>query len=112
MEPVLSLLLGFFPGFGLGHVIAGDDAGFRLWLVVDIVLVTAIVVVGEIVFGFGGLGLMRALAYLAWLGAHVVQGLDAYAAAGGRRLLRARVPLDPGGRLALVPLWPLVAWRF
>ncbi|RMG11824.1 MAG: hypothetical protein D6729_17500 [Deltaproteobacteria bacterium] len=113
VEPVVALLLGIFPGFGLGHFVAGDDAGFSLWLVVDIVLLAAIVVVGEVVFGFGGLGLLRALAWVAWLGVHVVQGLDAYAAAGGRRVLRAAAPGAPDRVTGDVPApSPLLCWRF
>ena len=109
---VLSLVLGFFPGFGLGHVLAGDEAGFTLWLVVDLALVAAIVVVGEVLLGFGGLGVLRLVAYLTWVGTHLIQALDAYAAAGGPRLLGGRVDPPGAGRLASAHLRPLVAWRF
>ncbi len=35
---VLAAILGFFPGFGLGHLVAGHIGGFILFLVVDLLL--------------------------------------------------------------------------
>ncbi len=35
---LLCGILGFFPGFGIGHLVAGNISGFVLFLVVDIVI--------------------------------------------------------------------------
>ncbi|MHB1844648.1 MAG: hypothetical protein ACYCWW_07425 [Deltaproteobacteria bacterium] len=37
-DAVLAAILGFIPGFGLGHLVAGSIGGFLEWLIVDIVL--------------------------------------------------------------------------
>ena len=37
-DAFLSAILGFIPGFGLGHLVAGSISGFLEWLIVDIVL--------------------------------------------------------------------------
>ena len=80
---ILALVLGFIPGFGLGHLVAKDRDGFILFLIVDV----AIYVVGGVVgwavrwspfWGIGG---------LIWLAVHIIQALDAYAEAGGERIV-------------------------
>ncbi|MFL5318014.1 MAG: hypothetical protein ACJ790_00055 [Myxococcaceae bacterium] len=84
VRQILSLVLGFFPGFGLGHLIAHDRNGFILFLIIDIVLLVVGATIGFIVFqggfywGIGG---------LLWLVVHIIQALDAYASAGGERFL-------------------------
>jgi hypothetical protein len=83
---VLALLLGLIVGFGTGHLVARDRDGFILFLIVDLVIVIASNVVwwafGAPWFGWGwGLG------GLALLVSHIIQGLDAYAHAGGTRLV-------------------------
>ena len=80
---VLALLLGVIVGFGLGHLVAQDREGLILFLVVDIAIVIASVIL-DVAAGF----------HFFWLGllvSHIIQGLDAYGEAGGQRLVeRAR----------------------
>lgn len=95
---ILALLLGFIPGFGLGHLIARDKQGFVLFLIIDIVLYVAWWVpwVGFKLSPFGFIG------GLVWLVVHIFQGLDAYAEAGGERLIElnreraVRIAAAPG----------------
>lgn len=96
-KQILALILGFIPGFGLGHLIAGDRDGFILFLIIDIVLW----VVGGFVGAFWGGGIFWGLGGLVWLVVHIFQAIDAYGAAGGPRLvekLRERAV-----RIAAVP---------
>jgi len=84
---IMALLFGLLLGFGTGHLIAHDSDGFILFLALDIgiiVLATVldIVVHTDLFWVFGGLALLVS---------HIIQGIDAYAAAGGPRLVdRAR----------------------
>jgi hypothetical protein len=74
-------LLGLIVGFGLGHFVARDRNGFILFLVVDIaIIVVASVLQFAIFHGFW-------FGYLGLLISHVIQGIDAYAQAGGERIL-------------------------
>ena len=79
---VLALVLGLIVGFGTGHLVAGDTNGFILFLVVDVAIIVVSAVVSSLVvswfWGIGGLGL---------LASHIIQGLDAYAEAGGQRIV-------------------------
>jgi hypothetical protein len=78
-EPVLALILGIFPGFGLGHYVAG--AAWQNWALIDgLLLIAAIVVTAA------DLGVLEALAWIATVVERVVEGLDAYHAAGGGRI--------------------------
>jgi hypothetical protein len=43
-------LLGFFPGFGIGHLVAGNLSGFILFLVIDIVIAGVFFIVFPVVF--------------------------------------------------------------
>lgn len=83
LRQVLALLLGFIPGFGLGHLIAHDRDGFVLFLVIDVALYVLWGTVGAIVWhpfwGIGG---------AVWLVVHIIQALDAYAEAGGERIVQ------------------------
>ncbi len=81
VEPVLALILGIIPGFGLGHLIA-ESPRFVMWLVIDVVLLA----VGG--FGFWGphyldpypLGGVFGLLVLV---ERVIEGIDAFHQAGG-----------------------------
>lgn len=84
MRQVLALVLGFIPGFGLGHLIARDRNGFVLFLVIDLVLYSAGIVGGSLL---GGGGLFIGLGSLVWLVVHIFQAFDAYARAGGERII-------------------------
>lgn len=98
---ILALLLGLVVGFGTGHLVARDRDGFILFLIVDLAIVTV-----SSVFGGIGVHLFWPLGGVALLISHVIQAIDAYAEAGGARLVeRAResailVAGEPGG---LVP---------
>ena len=83
LRQILALILGFVPGFGIGHLIAHDRDGFVLFLIIDIALYVLWGTVGWIVwhpFGYVG-GLI-------WLVVHIIQALDAYAEAGGERIVQ------------------------
>jgi hypothetical protein len=81
-EPVLALVLGIFPGFGLGHYVAG--APWQKWALIDtIVLIAAIVVTAA------DLGVLEILAWIALVVEHVIEGIDAYGKAGGKVGARA-----------------------
>lgn len=84
VRQILALILGFIPGFGIGHLIARDRDGFILFLIVDIALYALAFTVGHFLGGpFWGLG------GLIWIVVHVIQALDAYAEAGGERIVQA-----------------------
>jgi hypothetical protein len=115
-ERVIAFILGFFPGFGLGHLIIDDEDGFLFYLLVDFVVVAAFVVV-DVLFPT-----IWAITVLGWIGLHVLQGIDAYRSAGGGRRrgdlwppptddrALAFAPGLDGGRMAAGP--PLFEVRF
>jgi hypothetical protein len=80
---VLALVLGLIIGFGTGHLVAGSQDGFILFLIVDL----AIVVVSSVFRVAFGSSLLWGLGGLALLVSHIIQGLDAYAQAGGQRIV-------------------------
>jgi hypothetical protein len=82
MRQVLALVLGLFLGFGTGHLVARDQDGFILFLVVDL----AIIVVSS-VFRLAVVGWFWGLGGVALLVSHVIQGIDALGKAGGPRLV-------------------------
>ncbi len=84
VRQILSLIIGFIPGFGLGHLIAGDKDGFILFLVIDVALYVLWGVVG-----FGFFHPFRFIGGAVWLVVHLIQALDAYAEAGGPRIVQA-----------------------
>ncbi len=98
---ILALLIGLVVGFGIGHLIARDRDGFLLFLIVDIALVGVIVILGWLspFWYLGALGLFAS---------HIIQGLDAYAEAGGERIIQntrertMRIVTAPGRDDALV----------
>jgi len=102
VEPVLAMILGFFPGFGLGHLVV-DSPRFTLWLVVDVALAAVWY------FGVWGSpywlepGPGRGLVGLAIFVERIVEGLDAYRSAGGRGL----GTLPPGGQGRLAEAVPV-----
>lgn len=78
-EPVLALVLGIFPGFGLGHYVAG--APWQKWALIDVIILIAAVVVTA-----ADLGVLEALAWIAVVVERVIEGLDAYKKAGGGKV--------------------------
>ena len=50
VDPVVPLVLGIFPGFGLGHYVAGSPR-WTTWLIVDAALLAALIVVSAAVIG-------------------------------------------------------------
>jgi hypothetical protein len=80
-KPLVALLLGLIVGFGTGHLIAGDQGGFVLFLIVDV----AIIVAGALLHAATGVGLFWGLGLLV---SHVIQGIDAYQTAGGSRIVQ------------------------
>jgi hypothetical protein len=93
---ILALILGFFPGFGLGHLVAGDKHGFVTFLIVDLVLYAGWAILGGILHGVAWW-----VPGFVWLVVHIFQALDAYGQAGGERIverLRERaVEIASGG---------------
>ncbi|HZA50221.1 MAG TPA: hypothetical protein VE549_05740, partial [Myxococcaceae bacterium] len=85
VRQILALLLGFIPGFGIGHLIAQDRDGFILFLIIDIALYALGVTVGWVA---GGHAYFWGLGGLIWLVVHIIQALDAYAEAGGDRIVQ------------------------
>lgn len=82
LRQILALILGFVPGFGLGHLVARDKDGFILFLIIDIALYTLWWAISGYVWGpFWGVG------GIVWLVVHIIQALDAYAEAGGPRIV-------------------------
>jgi hypothetical protein len=80
-KPIVALLLGLIVGFGTGHLVAGDQDGFLLFLLVD-----AAIIVGGIIFeAVLGVGIFWGLGLLV---SHVIQAIDAYQTAGGHRILK------------------------
>ncbi len=79
---VLALILGIFPGFGIGHIVAGSPS-WPIWLVVDLVI---FVVLGFGWWGPGWSGGAYALVWILVIVERVFEGLDAYRQSGGRGL--------------------------
>lgn len=79
-QPVLALILGLLLGFGIGHIVAGDVGGFVLFLIVDIAIIVATVLLETFVSPYLG------FLWLGLLASHIVQGIDAYYKAGGGRM--------------------------
>lgn len=98
-EPVVCLVLGIFPGFGIGHLLAGSDR-WVVWLVVDIAI--AALFWGPLYYWPDHPGYFPLLNLLV-LAERIAQGILAYEAAGGPRVFR----LDRG--LAGAPPPPVLA---
>lgn len=82
-RPILALVLGLVLGFGIGHLVAQDRDGFILFLIVDV----AIIAVSSVLSVAVGTGLFWGLGSVGLLVSHILQGLDAYAQAGGPRIV-------------------------
>lgn len=81
---ILSLVLGIIPGFGLGHLIARDRDGFVLFLIIDVAIA---VVGGGLGWALKAPGLLWGLGGILVLVERIIEGLDAYASAGGERFI-------------------------
>jgi hypothetical protein len=83
VEPVLALVLGIIPGFGIGHLIANAPS-WVIWLVVDVVL--AVVFWGPFIYWNGRPGYFPVFNLLI-LVERIIEGIDAFRwAEGGRGL--------------------------
>ncbi len=110
VEPVVALILGIIPGFGLGHWYAGDP-NFITWTIVDVVFVVGAIVITVAVH-------LGALVWIAWLVEHGIQGYLAHEYASGRgkatqrlRGVNSLAPLpEPQGRTATAA--PLLGFAF
>jgi hypothetical protein len=83
---VICFILGFFPGFGIGHLLAGSRDGFVLFLIVDVAILTAAILLSAL-----APTPFYALAWVAWIIEHVFEGYDAYVTAGGEHLVQRSV---------------------
>lgn len=84
VEPALCLVLGIIPGFGIGHLLAGSQQ-WTTWLVVDILI--ALVVWGPFFYWNDRPGYFPLFSLLV-LVERIFEGISAYQAAGGGRILR------------------------
>lgn len=106
-EPVLCLILGIIPGFGVGHLLAGSPR-WVVWLVVDVVI--AVVFWGPFWYWPDHPGYFPALSLLV-LVERIFEGVLAYQAAGGGYGYRMERGLADAGRvpppaLAAIPVTP------
>ena len=85
LRQILALILGFIPGFGIGHLVAGDRDGFILFLVIDV----ALYVLWGVTWGVLKFGPFGYIGGVVWLVVHIIQALDAYGEAGGPRIVQA-----------------------
>ncbi len=100
-EPVLALVLGIIPGFGLGHFYAGATGQATTWLIIDLALLGGSIVIWSV----AGAPL-DALIWIVWVVERGFEGYFAFQAAGGSR--RAAVEVPTAGALAsLDPRSPL-----
>jgi hypothetical protein len=106
VEPVLCLVLGIIPGFGIGHLLAGSDR-WVIWLVVDIAI--AVVFWGPFWYWPDRPGYFPALSLLV-LVERIFEGILAYQAAGGGPVFRmdrlAEAARLPAPALAAIPVTP------
>ncbi len=105
-EPVLALVLGVIPGFGLGHFYAGARNQATTWLIVDLALLG-----GSIVIWTVAGAPLDALVWIAWVVERGFEGYFAFKAAGGS--MNASAPARPAGALAsLDPRAPALGLAF
>lgn len=102
-EPVLALVLGIIPGFGLGHFYAGASGQATTWLIIDLALLG-----GSIIIWSVSGDPLDALIWIAWIVERGFEGYFAFQAAGGSRRASAADPsrgalasLDPRSTLFL-----------
>ena len=92
-EPVLALVLGVIPGFGLGHFYAGARGEATTWLIIDLVLLGGSIVIWSVAGSP-----LDALIWIAWVVERGFEGYFAFKAAGGSA--RAEAPERAAGALA------------
>ncbi len=86
-NPVLALVLGIFPGFGLGHYVAG--AAWQNWALIDVLILVAAIVISAV-----DAGILVPLAWVAIVVERVIEGLDAYHKAGGGKIASRAPGID------------------
>lgn len=86
-EPVLALVLGVIPGFGLGHFYAGKKGEATTWLIIDLALLG-----GSIVIWVLADNPVDALVWIAWIVERGFEGYFAFKAAGGSGSAAAPAP--------------------
>ncbi|HEU4384372.1 MAG TPA: hypothetical protein VFR85_12860 [Anaeromyxobacteraceae bacterium] len=86
-EPVLALVLGIIPGFGLGHFYAGAKKEATTWLIIDLALLG-----GSIVIWVLADNPVDALVWIAWIVERGFEGYFAFKAAGGSSSAAAPAP--------------------
>jgi hypothetical protein len=91
-NPVLALVLGIFPGFGLGHYVAG--AAWQTWALIDVLILVAAIVITSV-----DAGILVPLAWVAIVVERVIEGLDAYHEAGGGKVAARAPGIDDAVRL-------------
>lgn len=91
-DKIFGFILGFFPGFGLGHLILDDGDGFIFYLIVDFAVAGAYVLLNALLYTSN---VAWAIFVIGWIGIHVMQGLDAYRRGGGRGLSGLPEPPPP-----------------
>jgi hypothetical protein len=91
-DPVVSLILGIIPGFGIGHVLAGSG-DWPIWLAVDATLLLVLIVAD---------GTAETLFFVLTVAERALEGIDAYRQAQGQRRLFGSHHAAPA-RLAAVP---------
>ena len=102
-EPVLALVLGVVPGFGLGHFYAGASGQATTWLIIDLALLGGSIIIWSVAGDP-----LNALIWIAWFVERAFEGYFAFQAAGGSRRASATDPsrgalasLDPRSTLFL-----------
>ena len=108
-EPVLALVLGIIPGFGLGHFYAGAKNQAVTWLIIDLALLGGSILIWSLAGDPAG-----ALVWIAWVVERGFEGYFAFKAAGGSTSAAAPAPatgvlasLDPRAAPAPAALAPL-----
>ena len=86
-EPVLALVLGIIPGFGLGHFYAGAKNQATTWLIIDLALLG-----GSIIIWVLADNPVDALVWIAWIVERGFEGYFAFKAAGGSASAAAPAP--------------------
>ena len=86
-EPVLALVLGIIPGFGLGHLYAGAKKEFTTWLLIDLVLLGGSILIWTLAGDPAG-----ELVWIAWIVERGFEGYFAFKAAGGSTSAAAPAP--------------------
>lgn len=104
-EPVLAMILGFIPGFGLGHFYAGANREATTWLIIDLVLLGGSIVIWSVAGSP-----LDALIWIVWVVERGFEAYFAFKAAGGSTRAEAPAPAA-GGLASLDPRspWPLGA---